>query len=76
MQSKCFIITGESLFFIGFFGSTVCVNHAVGKPEDKSAADKDNEIGREKGHDKDKRVFEIIGRYEQYDTVIQEKGSY
>ena len=55
---------------------SVCSNHAVGKTEDKSAADKDNEIGGEKGHDKDKRVFEIIGRYEQYDTVIQEKGSY
>ena len=70
------MVTGESLFFIGFFGISKRSNHAVGKTEDKSSADKDNEIGREKGHDKDKRVFEIIGRYELYDTVIQEKGSY
>jgi hypothetical protein len=28
-----------------------------------------------KDHDKDKRIIEVIGRYEQLDTVIQEKGS-
>jgi hypothetical protein len=66
-----------ALIFIDFFfGMSVGGYHAVGKPEDKRAADKDYEIGGKKGHDKDKRVIEIIGRYEQMDAIIQKKCAY
>ena len=50
-------------------------NDAVDKAEDQCSADEDNEIGGKEDHDEDKRVIEVIGRYEQLDTVIQEKGS-
>jgi hypothetical protein len=50
-------------------------NDAVGEAEDQCCADKDNEIGGKKDHDEEKRVIEVIGRYEQPDAVIQEKGS-
>jgi len=53
-----------------------CANHAVGKTEDKGPTDEDNKIGGKKCHDKYKRVFETVGRYEQLDAVIQKKSPY
>ena len=63
------------LLIIGSFRITEGDDDAVGEAEDQCCADEDNEIGGEEDHDEDKRVIEVIGRYEQLDTVIQEKGS-
>ena len=65
-----------SLIFILFFWLPQSDNDAVGKPEDNRSADKDNKISGKKGHDKNKRVVEIIGWDKQLDAVIQEKGPY
>ena len=64
------------LFLIDFFWLTQSDNDAVGKPEDNRSTDKNNKISGKKGHDKDKRVIEIIRRDKQLDAVIQEKGPY
>ena len=63
------------LLFVRFFRLPEGHDDAVGKAENKRCADQDNEIGGKKGHDKYKRVVEIISRYEQPDAVIQEKAT-
>ena len=59
-----------SLFVIGVFWLAQRHNHAIGETENKRTADQDNEICGKKGHDKDKRVIQVIGPDEQLDTVI------
>jgi len=51
-------------------------NHAEGKTEDKGSTDEDNKIGGKKCHDKYKRAFETVRRYEQVNAVVQKKSPY
>ena len=65
----------QLLLIIDFFWLSEGYYDSVGKAEDQRPADKDNKIGGEEDHDKDKRIIAVIGRYKQLDTVIEEKGS-
>ena len=59
-----------SLRLIRFFRSAQGHNYAVSKSENQRTADQDNEIGGKKGHNENKRIFQIIGAYQQLNTVI------
>ena len=48
----------------------VCNDHAVGKTDNKGAADEDDKIRGKKCHQKRKRIVKFIGRNEQPDAKI------
>jgi hypothetical protein len=48
----------------------VCTDHAVGKTDNKGAADEDDKIRGKKCHQKRKRIVKFIGRDEQPDAKI------
>ena len=48
----------------------MCRDHAVGKTDNKGAADEDDKIRGKECHQKRERIVKFVGRNEQPDTKI------
>lgn len=60
---------------IGIFRLPVYSDHAVNETDNKGAADEDNKIRGKKCHQKRERIVKFVGRNEQPDAKIYEKGA-